>query len=133
MAFATTVGLIFDAGVDNRNELDTLASKPISHSLWIRKAVGVESEIPICLHIVNIKMEHIERNIPPPVFAYHLCSNRLWIITPPALLVAECPHRRHRHVSGEVGIATEYFLNLGPSKEVIVYLAALRRKRSEAL
>src|SRR6266478_5568366 len=111
MAFATTVGLIFDAGVDNRNELDTLASKPISHSLWIRKAVGVEGEIPIRLHIVNIKMEHIERNIPPPVFAYHLCSDSLGIITPPALLVAERPHRRHGHVSRKVSIATENYLN----------------------
>ncbi len=78
---------------------------------------------------MDIEVEHIERQIVRAVFSNHLLGHGIRIITVPALLIAERPHRRHRHVPGKVGVARQYLLNGRPLEEVVIHLAALRGER----
>src|ERR1700730_6655137 len=120
--------LILNARVDNRYYLYSLPAEFLSERLRIRKPPGIKSENAIPAHIINIEVDHIKRQIPLPILAHHFFHHRLGVITPAALLIAQRPERRQRHVSGEVGVATQDLLHRRSVKKVVVQFATFGAK-----
>ena len=73
---------------------------------------------------MNVEIDHIERKISLVILPHHFFNDGLRIITVAALLHAQRPERRQRHVPGEISIPVEYLFDRRPIEKVIVHLTA---------
>ena len=92
------------------------------------KRVRVPGKHAIALHVIDVEMNHIERQIAFAILADNFLDHRVRVITPTALLIAERPQRRHWHVTGEIGVTAQNFLYRWAIEEVVVQLAAFGAK-----
>ena len=77
---------------------------------------------------MDIEINDIQRKITLTILPHHVFDDGLRIITVAALLHAQRPERRQRHVPGEISIPVEYLFDRRPIEEVVVKLAAFRSK-----
>src|SRR6185369_3279719 len=127
IAFVLILRLL-DSRIDDRYDLHTLATELVSQTFRSRKSFLVESEDAITVHVIDVEMYDVEREVATAILVHDFFDHRVRVVTPPTLLVAECPQRRQRHMSGQVCVAAEDLLNRWTVKKVIVHLAAFSAK-----
>ena len=86
-------------------------------------------EDPVVVHVVDVQVDHVEGEIVGAIAIDELFDGGVRVVAPAALLMAERPARRQRHVAGQVGIARDHLLHRGAPEEVVV---ELRRRRARS-
>src|SRR5687768_212099 len=117
--------LMFHSGIDNRHEFDSLPAEPFCECFWIRKTLRVEREDAIADHVIDVEMDHVKRQIAFAILARNFLDHRIGVITPAALLIAERPHRRQRHMACQIRVAAQDLLDRWSIKEVVVQFSTL--------
>src|SRR5262249_6828598 len=115
---------LLDSRIDDGYQLYSLTTELVAQALRVRKPFLVEGEDPIAVHVIDVEMHDVERQVAPAIFVHNFFDHRVGVITPATLLIAECPKRRQRHVPGEIGVAAENLFDRWTIKEVVVHLAA---------
>src|SRR6476620_4784260 len=124
---------MLDARINNRYEPHSLLRKFFTERLWIRKTISIPGEHAIILHVVDIEMKHVERQIALAIFADNFFRHRIGIIAPATLLVPERPNGWHWHTSGEFCVTTQDFLERRAIEKIIVQLTAFGPKPNALL
>src|SRR5262245_1514519 len=76
--------LVLHAGIDDRDELDSLLPQFFRECFGIRETRGIESEDAIAEHVVDVEMNHVEREIAFAILARNVLDHRVGIVTPAA-------------------------------------------------
>jgi len=127
------VGRMLDAGIDDRHDLHTLTSQLVGECFRIGKSFLIESEDAITVHVVDVEMHYVERQVALAILVHNFFNHRIRIVAPATLLIAERPERRHRHVAREVRVAAEDLFDRWTVEEVVVHLAAFSTEPSALL
>ncbi len=88
----------------------------------------IESEDSITVHVIDIEINNVERQVTLAILIHHFLNHRVRVIAPATLLMAERPKWRHRHMTGEVRVAAKNLFNRRAVEEVVVHLAAFSAK-----
>ena len=89
--------------------------RPVSRSSALdRKRSLIEGEDAIAVHVIDVEMNHVERQIAFAILVHNFFDHRVGIIAPAALLITQRPERRQRHVAGEIGITAEDLFDRWP-------------------
>src|SRR5207249_11997972 len=83
-----------EAQVDDRHHLETLGGQRVEQALWLRETLGVEGEVPISIHVMDVEMNHVGGDAAPAEFAREIGDHRTGVIAVAALMVAQRPARR---------------------------------------
>ena len=119
---------MFDARIDNRHQLDSPPSEFFTERFRIWKTRRIEREHAIPEHVIDIEMNHVQRQIVFAILPRDFFDHRVGIVAPAALLIAQCPHRRQWHVTGQIRVAAENLFDRWAIEEVVVELTAFRAK-----
>ena len=105
------------ARIDDRYELHSLTTEFVGETFRIGKPFLIEREDPIAVHVIDVEMNDVEWQISFAILVYNFFNHRVGIVTPAALLIAESPKRRQRHVARQVSVAAEDLFIDGPWKK----------------
>src|SRR5882672_3194092 len=114
---------MLNTGIDDRYYFYALLAEFLCQAFRIRKSFSVESENAIPAHVIDVEMNYVQRQIALAILAHHSFNHCVGVVTPAALLIAQRPQRRQRHVTGKVGIPADDFLDRGPTEQIIIQLA----------
>src|SRR5207247_8224930 len=100
---------------------------------WTGETRRIPGEQAVALLVMNVQIQHVKRQVVLSILAHYFFRYSLRVIAPAALLIAQRPHRRQRHVTGQLPVAAQNLFHRGPPEEVVVHLAAFGRKRGVLL
>src|SRR4030095_166866 len=120
-------------GIHDRYDLYSLFCKSFDYFLWIWKTVLIPGKDPVTLHVIDIEVYHVERQVTLPILSYHLVNHCFRVITTANLLVPHCPHLREWHSSCEISVTPQNFRNRWSIEKVVVHLAAFGAKPASLL
>ncbi len=95
--------LRLDAGIDHPHAVKSLRVQIAVERGGIGKRHRVEGEGAETVHVVDVHPDHVAGDVPAAELRGHLAHPRVGCIGVAALLVAQRPLRRERHVPGEIG------------------------------
>src|SRR6266851_5236257 len=122
------VRLVFDTRIHNGDHLNALLYELLVHLLWPGEALRVPGKHAVTVHVVDVQVHYVERQIPLSVLTDNPFNHRIWVITPAALLISKRPQRRKRHVARQLCVPTEDLLYCRAVKKIVVHLAAFGSK-----
>src|SRR4029078_2259822 len=105
----------------------------VRQSFRIRKALRVESKNSIAVHVVNVEIDHIQRQISFAILSYYFLNYQCWIVTVTTLLRAQSPQWWERHITSQISVAMQNVFDRRPVEKVVVHLAALGTKPNSLL
>ena len=91
----------------------------------VREAVFVPGKDPVAVHVVDVKEDHIARDVPLPELPRDLAYFFLGFVAPAALLVAERPLGRHGDAAGKLSVAVEHLFRGRSAEHVVDDITAL--------
>src|SRR5919109_5116936 len=77
--------LMFHTWIDNGDYLDSLLAELFRKSFRVGKTLSIERENAVALHVIDVEMHHIERQIALAVLMHHLLDHPVGVVTPAAL------------------------------------------------
>ena len=80
--------------------------------LKIREGFFVDCKVLVALHVVDVEVNAVKRNICPVVVYDHILDSFGVVIAPAALLVAECPERRNVALTDDFAELADYLNGL---------------------
>ena len=91
------LGVLFHAGVHDDDGLEAHLAEVGQQGLGIGEALGVPREDAVAVHVVDVEVEHVGRDLLAAKGLGEGADLGLGVVAPPALLVAERPRRREVH------------------------------------
>src|SRR5258705_394423 len=125
---SSRVRLVFDARIHNGDDLNALLYELLVHLLRPGEALRIKRKHAIAVHVVDVQMHYVERQVPLSVLTDNPFNHCVGVITPAALLIAKRPKRRKRHMARELCVPTEDLLYCRAVKKIVVHLAAFGSK-----
>ncbi len=84
-------------------------------------------KVAVAVHVVDVEVQHVERNLARPKLTRQLAHLRLAAVAPARLVIAERPQRRHRRASGKASHRPHHVRRGRAAKNVVAHLAAVSR------
>src|SRR5689334_9463435 len=106
--------------VGNQNQMKVLLPQIRNQPGKIGEGLRINSEGPISVLIINIKVENIGRNLVGTETIGDFANLRFRSVAVTRLLETKTPKRRKRMSSGEVGVALHNLLRVGAIDQVII-------------
>ncbi|HEX6552011.1 MAG TPA: hypothetical protein VF026_04560 [Ktedonobacteraceae bacterium] len=119
------IGIDLHAGIDDRHDAEAIAVQIGEQRLRIGEAPRVPCKDAIAVHVVDVQVYGIARDVARAKLGRQLAHHRLRRIAPAALVVAQRPPRRQRHRPQQRAEALAHLLRRRPVDHVVVELAAL--------
>src|SRR5579885_334831 len=91
------IGIGLHARVDNGYNLETGACQISGHGAWIAEALWIPGEDAVAVHVVDVQVNGIARDVTYTKLCCHLTHFRFCGVAPTALMIAERPAGRKRH------------------------------------
>src|SRR5919112_2244318 len=114
-----------DAGVYDGDEVEALFSEFGYELLRLGEAFLVPGKDAVAVHVVNVEVEGVARDVALAEVAGHLAHLALIHVAVAALLVAQRPHRRHRSAPGQLRVAVKYVVRGRAAEDVVDDVPAL--------
>ena len=92
-----SLGVLFHARVHDDDGLEAHLAEVGQQGVGIGEALGVPREDAVAIHVVDVEVEHVGRDLFPAKGLGEGTDLGLGVVAPPALLVAERPRRREVH------------------------------------
>ena len=88
-------------------------------ALRVGEAVLVPGEDPVAVHVVDVEVDHVARDVPLPETSRDLAHLFFVHVGVAALLVSQRPQRRHRGAARELGVAVDDLPRGRPAEDVV--------------
>ena len=119
--------LLFDAGVDDRDQVNALRALVLHIFRKMRKRVCVDGKVLVGVHVVNIEIHAVQRNTYRVITADHVV-HRLGVgVAPAALLIAERPLGRQIALADSGAEGADDLARLFPVYQIDGKILALDR------
>ena len=118
-----------DARIDDRHRMESVLVQLREHLLRLRKGLWRPGEDAIAVHVVDIEIDHVGRDLLLAERACDLADLVLRHVRIARLLITERPQRRQCGAPGQLGVGAQHLRGtaLGAAGEhVVVELAAGR-------
>src|SRR2546428_3114207 len=102
-----------------------------NHAFKVGKPFAVDGKRGVAILVVDVEVDDISGDSLFAECPRHFTYARLWVVTVPALLVAERPEWRQGSAPCELGEFLEHLFRARAVEKVVVQLAALGAKRVE--
>ena len=123
--FVTFFGLY--ARVNHHNGMKTLRIELINHVFWIGKIFLVPSKNAPTVHVIDVQIKAIARNLKRPKLVRHLMHTLLRIIRPSALMKTQSPHRGQFRNASQCMIILRHVEHRWAKKEIKIEFATIGR------
>src|SRR5215203_2396719 len=107
------------AGIDDGDHPEALLPQVGDQAPRVGEAVLVPGEDPVALHVVDVQVDNIARDVPLPETTRDLAHLFLVHVGVAALLIPQSPQRRHRGAARELGVAVDYLPWGRPTEDVV--------------
>ncbi len=112
-------------GVDDGDDAETLFAQVGDQTLRVGEAFLVPGEDAIAVHVVDVQVDHVARDVPLSEASGDL-SHLLFVhVAVAALLVTQSPQRRHRGAAREICVAIHHVPRGRPAEDVVDDVPAL--------
>ena len=98
-----------DAWVDHGEDLEPLFVQPGDHQARLGKALSIPGKAAIVVHIMDIQVDHVTRELAAAKLLCHFQHALLRIVAPARLVEAKRPQRRKGHAPGDLGVGGQDF------------------------
>ena len=100
------------ARVDDRNQFDTHSRQFIRELFQIREPGGIFGKYLVIVHVIDIHMDHIARNVVLAEGSGQIKNLLLGGISPAGLMIPKSPELWQRRTSGEPGVLLQNILQI---------------------
>jgi hypothetical protein len=118
-------GLLFDAWVDDGDDLEPLLVESPQHPVDVGEGLLVPGEDAVAVHVLDVQPQAVARDLATAVLRRDLLDGVLRVAKPAALVVAEGPQRWGCDASGEPRVCRQDRGHVGSREDVLRVLAAV--------
>jgi len=112
----------FDSGVKDRHHAEAVSPQIGDQLFGILESRGMPSENAIAVHVINVEVNHIARNLALAKFFSQFANLRVAFVSPATLVVAQCSARRQRMCAEQLGDAFTHFTWSRSVENVVTHL-----------